>query len=217
MESQRLSVAPREEKGKATKRLRAEGKVPGVVYGRDVDSKIVSVDNLELTRVFHRAGHTGLIELAVGEAKPVHVLISELQTNHLGRIQHVDFHQVKMDEIVRTEVPIRLVGEPPAVFNLGGSLVQVLEEVEVEALPADLPSALELDVSGLEELETNLSVADLKLPKGVTLLSDEHDMICKIESPRTEEEMAELDAEMGEEVPAEAAEEGAEAEAPAEE
>lgn len=206
MEQFTLPVAVRTETGKATKRVREEGKVPGIVYGRDVEPQIVSVEDLVLTRIFHKAGHTGLIELAIGDKKPVHVLITDVQTNHLGRIQHVDFHQVKMDEIVRTEVPLRLVGDAPAVFNLGGSLVQTLEEVEVEALPAFLPSHIEVDVSGLEELEVGLSVADIVMPDKVTLLTDVQETVCKIEPPRSEEEMAALDAEMGDEVPAEVAE-----------
>lgn len=212
MEQYTLVATRREETGKAVKKLRSTGKIPGVVYGSGVDSRVISVDDLVLSRIFQKAGHTGLVELSIGDAKPVHVLISEVQTNHLGRIQHVDFHQVKMDEIVRTEVPLRLVGDVPAVFNLGGSLVQVLEEVEVEALPAFLPSSIEVDVSGLEELEATLSVADIQMPDKVTLLSDPQETICKVEAPRTEEEMAALDAEMGDEVPAEVAE-GEEAEA----
>lgn len=213
MEQYTLAATRRDETGKAVKKLRTTGKIPGVVYGSGVDSQIVSVEDLVLTRVFHKAGHTGLVELSVGETKPVHVLISEVQTDHLGKIQHVDFHQVKMDEIVRTEVPLRLVGDVPAVFNLGGSLVQVLEEVEVEALPAFLPSSIEVDVTGLEELEASLSVADIKMPEKVTLLTDLQETICKVESPRSEEELAALDAEMGDEVPAD--EEGEEGESAA--
>ncbi len=158
-----------------------------------------------------------MIELMIDASDPVNVLIHEVQTNHLGRPLHVDFYQVKMDEAIRTEVPLKLVGEAPGVFNLGGSLVQALEEVEVEALPANLPSSIEVDVSSLEELESSLSVVDIVVPEKVTILSDEHEMVCKVEAPRSEEEMAELDAEMGEEVKPEDVEEAEEAsEQPAE-
>lgn len=206
MNIMKLQVDSRTDLGKKAKQVRATGQVPGVVYGRSQESQSIAVDGLVFSKIYHQAGHSGLIELSVGEAKPVNVLIHDVQTNHLGRPIHVDFYQVKMDELIRTEVPLRLVGDAPGAFNLGGSLVQALEEVEVEALPANLPSAIEIDVSVLEELESSLSVADLKAPDKVTILTDGHEMVCKIESPRSEEEMAELDAEMGEEVAPEDAE-----------
>lgn len=203
MDIVKLKVEDRSDLGKKVRQVRASGKIPGVVYGRNQENHSVAVDALIFSKAYHQSGHSGLIELSVGEAKSVNVLIHDVQTNHLGRPIHVDFYQVKMDELIRTEVPLRLVGDAPGAFNLGGSLVQVLEEVEVEALPANLPSAIEIDVSVLEELESSLSVADLKVPDKVVILTDGHEMICKIESPRSEEEMAELDAEMGEEVASE--------------
>jgi large subunit ribosomal protein L25 len=194
--------------GKKARQERAAGKIPGVVYGREFEPQVVSVEALVFDKAYHKVGHSGLVELAVGDTKPVNVLIHDVQTNHLGRPLHIDFYQVKMDEAIRTEVPLKLVGDAPGAFNLGGSLVQVLEEVEVEALPANLPSHIDIDVSVLEELEASLSVADITVPDKVKILTDEHEMVCKIEPPRSEEEMAELDADMGEEV----APEGEEAE-----
>jgi large subunit ribosomal protein L25 len=200
MDKLTLQVEARTDMGKKAQQVRNSGKVPGVIYGRGDTNQSVAVDALVFAKAYQKAGQSGLIELSVGEAKPVNVLIQDVQTNHLGRPLHVDFYQVKMDETIRTEVPLKLVGDAPGAFNLGGSLVQVLEEVEVEALPANLPSAIEVDVSGLEELESSLSVADLKTPDKVTILTDTHELVCRVESPRSEEEMAELDAEMGEEV-----------------
>lgn len=205
----KLDADVRENTGKKLRQERNAGKIPGVLYGRELESKIVSVDNLVFSKVYHKAGHSGLVELTVGDTKPVNVLIQDVQTDYLGRPLHIDFYQVKMDEAIRTEVPLKLVGDAPGAFNLGGSLVQVLEEVEVEALPANLPSHIDIDVAVLEELEASLSVADITVPDKVKILTDEHEMVCKIEPPRSEEEMAELDAEMGEEV----APEGEEAEA----
>ncbi len=205
MEKHTLTVTQRSETGKQTKLVRAKGMVPGVIYGREVEPQAISVDALVLARTFHRAGQTGLIELTIDDAKPVHVLISDLQKDYTGAIRHFDLHQVKMDEVVTTEVPIRLIGESSAVFNLGGSLVQVLDGLEVEALPVNLPQNIEVDVSGLTELESHISVADIKLDTKVKVLTDESEMVCRVESPRSEEELAELDAEMGDEVPAEVA------------
>lgn len=204
MDILKLKVETREKIGKKARQERAVGKIPGIVYGREFKPQAVSVEALVFAKAYHKAGHSGLVELAVGESKPVNVLIHDVQTNHLGRPLHIDFYQVKMDEAIRTEVPLKLVGEAPGAFNLGGSLVQVLEEVEVEALPANLPSHIDVDVSVLEELEASLSVANIVVPDKVTVLTDEHEMICRVEPPRSEEEMAELDAEMGEEVAPEA-------------
>lgn len=206
MDTLKLQVETRTDMGKKAQQLRTSGKIPAVLYGRGDTNQSVAVDALVFAKAFQKAGHSGLVELTVDDAKPVNVLIQDVQTNHLGRPLHIDFYQVKMDEAIRTEVPLKLVGEAPGAFNLGGSLVQVLEEVEVEALPANLPNTIEVDVSGLEELESSLSVADLVAPDKVTILTDDHELVCRVESPRSEEEMAELDAEMGEEVKPEDAE-----------
>lgn len=200
MDTLKLQVETRTDMGKKAQQLRTSGKIPAVLYGRGDTNQSVAVDALVFAKAFQKAGHSGLVELTVDDAKPVNVLIQDVQTNHLGRPLHIDFYQVKMDEAIRTEVPLKLVGEAPGAFNLGGSLVQVLEEVEVEALPANLPNTIEVDVSGLEELESSLSVADLQAPDKVEILTDEHELVCRVESPRSEEELAELDAEMGEEV-----------------
>lgn len=212
MDKVKLQVVVRSDIGKKAQQVRNNGKIPAILYGRGNSNQVVAVDTQLFAKAFQRAGHSGLIELSVDDAKPVNVLIQDVQTSHLGRPLHIDFYQVKMDETIRTEVPLKIVGDAPGAFNLGGSLVQVLEEVEVEALPANLPNAIEVEVSGLEELESSLSVADLKAPDKVKILTDEHELVCRVESPRSEEELAELDAEMGEEVKPEDTE-NAEAEA----
>lgn len=208
-----LQAQPRTVSGKKVKALRQNGRIPGVIYGREVESRLVDVDAKDLQKLIQQAGTAGLLELTIGGTESVHVLISDAQADHLGTIRHVDFHAVKMDEVVRTEVPLRLVGDVPAVYNLGGSLVQVLEELEVEALPANLPQHIDVDVSVLEELESHISVESLKAPDKVTILTDPHEMVCKVESPRSDEEMAALDEEMGEAVAAEGSVEGEAAEA----
>ncbi len=205
-----LQATARTEQKKQVKALRAAGQIPAIVYGKGFDSQMVKVNQLEFLKIFHRAGSSALVELSVDEHKPLHVLITEVQNDHLGSPRHIDFHQVNMNETIRTEVPLKLVGDAPGVYNLGGSLIQVLEEIEVEALPANLPQAIEVDITGLEEFDAHLSVSDLVIPANVTVMTDEHEMVCKIEAPRSDEEMAELDAEI-----VDAVAEGAE-EAPAE-
>ena len=213
----KLVAEQRAQQGKQVQQIRQSGKVPGVVYGREVENVLVALDDLAFKRVYGQAGHSSLVELTVGDAKPVNVLIADVQSDHLGRLLHIDFHQVKMDEVVRTEVPIKLIGDAPGVFNQGGTMVQPLETLEVEALPADLPQAIEVDISGLENFDDSISVSDLKLDSKLTVLTDEHELICRVEAPRTDEEMAELDAEMGDELPEDLADEKEAAAAAAEE
>ncbi|MEI6481607.1 MAG: 50S ribosomal protein L25, partial [Candidatus Saccharibacteria bacterium] len=194
MTNSTISAVSRTEQGKKLKELRSAGKVPGVVYGREVENKLIALDDLTFKRTFHSAGHSSLITLEIEGSEPVQVLIADVQTDHLGRILHADFHQVKMDEIVKADVPIRLIGEAPGVFNMGGTLVQPLEELEVEALPGDLPQSIEVDISGLVAFEDSITVADIKLSDKVAVLTDEHELVCRIEAPRSDEEMAALEA-----------------------
>ncbi|MCC7543170.1 50S ribosomal protein L25 [bacterium] len=213
----KLKAVERTQQGKQVRQLRKSGQVPGVVYGREVENRLVALDDLTFKRIYHQAGHSSLVELVLGDDKPVNVLIADVQTDHLGRILHADLHQVKMDEVVRANVPVKLIGDAPGVFNLGGTLVQPLEELEIEALPADLPQAIEVDIAGLENFDDSISVSDLKLDSKLVVLTDGHELICRVEAPRSDEEMAALEAEMGDELPEDLAEEKQAAETAAEE
>jgi len=217
MSDYQLVAATRTEQGKQVKKLRTAGKVPAVLYGHNIENQLVTLDDLAFKRTFHQAGHAALVKLEIESKPAVQVLIADVQTDHLGGILHADLHQVNMDEIVNADIPIRLIGDAPGVFNLGGTLVQPLEMLEVEALPANLPQSIEVDISGLVEFDASISVSDIKLSDKVTIITDTHELICRIDAPRSDEEMAALEADMGDEVPAELAEEKAAAEAAAEE
>jgi large subunit ribosomal protein L25 len=108
-------------------------------------------------------------------------------------------------------VPLHFIGESPAVFQQEGSLFKNIEEVEVETLPANLPPHIEIDISILDDFSKSIHISDIKAPEGVEILEDAEQLICKVDPPRSEEEMAALDEEIGEAIPEGAAEEGAEA------
>jgi len=215
--------------GKKLEASRKAGLVPGVVYGNQKDNQPVFVNAHDFSRAFHQAGYSTIVELKVDGDSKENVLIHEVDFNPLtNEIRHIDFYRINMNKAIRTEVPLHFVGEAPAVFQQEGSLFKNIEEVEVETLPANLPPQIEVDISGLDDFTKTIHVSDLKVGEGVEILTDTEQLVCKVEPPRSEEELAALEEEVGDAIP-EGAEEGEEpaegeakegaegAEAPAEE
>lgn len=198
-----LKSEPRKILGKKVKQLRRDGFLPANVYGKDLPSTAVQVTYTDFDKVFKTAGETGLIDLEVeGKTRPV--LIKNLQMNYQTRTPlHADFFQVNLKEKVKATIPVVLEGEPQAVSEKVGILLQTLSEVEIEALPGDLLEHITYDVSGLAALDDHVTVADLKVPEGVAILSDPGQTVAKIAEMTVEEPEPE------EEAPAEG-EEGAE-------
>jgi len=216
-----LSVEKRKVLGKKVKRLRKEGVLPANVYGKDVKSESVQVPYKEFEKVYKEAGETGLVDLQVdGQVRPV--LIHNIQFDPVSHeTLHADFYQVNLKEKVKTMVPLLFTGEPLAATNKIGILLEQLSEVEVEALPTDLPENVEVNVEHLANLDEQITIADLKLPQGVTVLNDPSQVVAKIGELITKEakEQAAADAAAAEAAKAaEAPAEGvpAEGEAPAE-
>lgn len=185
--------------GKKLKDLRSEGLVPGVVYGQGKEPTLIQVDEPVLAKTFSQAGTNQLIELAIDKDKTVNVLFHEIQRDPMTqRIRHFDFYTVRMDEKIKTEVPIHFLGEAPAVHKLSAILVKNLETIEVEALPVNLPENIEVDLSGFEEIGDAVHVRDLAVPNGVEFITDPETLIVKTDPPRSEEELAELEEEVEE-------------------
>jgi large subunit ribosomal protein L25 len=211
-----LKASTRQLLGKRSRRLYREGKLAAVVYGHNAQPTPLELDRLEFQRVFVKSGRTKLVDLVLDGGKTEKVLVREIQTHprRLGPI-HVDFYQVNLEEKIEVEVPIHLVGESAAVKSGDADVLQPLHALRVECLPSDIPSSFEVDITPLAEIEAELRVSDISVPKGVTVLDDPEELVVKIVHKR------ELKVE--EEVPAaEAAvlaegEVAAEGEAPAEE
>ncbi len=217
-----LKATSRDGRGKGpARRLRAEGMVPGVLYGHGVEPVAISLSSQDLLHFFHAThGAAMVVDLEVDGKK--HLAIPrEIQRDHLrGRYVHIDFLEVRRDEKVKMSVEIHETGEAPGV-KTGGVIEHHLREVEIECLPGDVPEQITADVGELE-LGDMLRLADITPPDGVTFLTDLTTPVISVVTPaalRTEadlllpgEEAAEV-----EEAPAEEAAEGAEAaEAPAE-
>jgi len=204
MEKIILEARPRTEMGKKNAAVRAAGDVPAVVYGHGSTPVPLVLEAKVLERIYAQNGGGKIINLKVEGGKTLNVLIHEVQYNGItGRIQHADFYTVRMDELVKTEVTLHFVGESTAVYQDEGTLVKNLESLEIECLPGDLPEAIEVDISILDDFEKTITVADLVIPKGVKLLMEDAPemLVAKIDPPRSDAEMAELDEELTEQLP----------------
>ena len=209
----KLVAQPRDLLGKRARRLRAEGKVPAIVYGHDAENRPLTLDRLEFQRVFARAGRTHLVDLEL-DGRSAKVIVREIQTHprRQGPI-HVDLYAVNLQEKLRVEIPVQLVGESPVVKLGDADVLHTLHEVEVECLPTDIPEPFLVDISTLEQIDDEVRVRDLRVPPGVTLLVEPDELVVKITHRRELVVEEEVPAPAEAEVPAEgeAAAEGGEA------
>ncbi|MBU4284618.1 50S ribosomal protein L25 [Patescibacteria group bacterium] len=184
-----IKAQQRERVGKDLQSLRKEGIIPAVVYGPGHKSISLQVNYEELKKVFEQAGESTLIKLKIGnEAK--NVLIHDFAKDPItGRFIHVDFYHVRMDKVIKAEVPLIFEGEAPAVKILEGVLVKNINHVEVEALPKDLPREIKVDISVLDSFDKQIRAKDLKLPQGVKIDLGLEEMIVSVVPPRKEEEI----------------------------
>lgn len=200
-----LNTQDREAIGSKLKALREKGFIPAIVYGAGQKNISIQVDYQEFKKVFEEAGESTIIKLKIGD-KAKNVLIHDIAKNPVNdKFIHVDFLQVRMDKVITAEVALVFEGEAPAVKELEGVLIKNITEVEVEALPKDLPHELKVDISGLETFDDHIKIKDLKLPEGVKVLVDSGETIASVTPPRTKEELEELEK-MPEEVVEEAVE-----------
>ncbi|MDO3681501.1 50S ribosomal protein L25 [Paenibacillus ehimensis] len=167
-------------------RLRAEGKVPGIVYGKKVTQTPIAIDQKELLALLKTNPHA-VIDMDVPQFGKQPVMINEVQRDALSReLLHVDFHQINMDEPVQTTVRLEYIGDPEGV-KAGGILQIQHHEIEIRCLPQHIPASIEVDVSGLE-IGQSMLVSELKLPEGVEVKTDEHDVLATILTPQKEAE-----------------------------
>jgi large subunit ribosomal protein L25 len=191
-------ATPREGKfnKNAARRVRVAGKIPAVVYGAGQDSVAVAVDPRVITKILHSdSGHNTIFDLNVEGAAVVKAMIVDWQHEPIkGKLLHIDLKRIAMDKTMRVSVPIQLVGVPVGVKSQGGILEHVLREVEIECLPGDIPSHLDVDVSNLE-LHGLIHVSDLPHSGSIKFLDDEgatvaHVTIIKEEVVAVEEAVA---------------------------
>lgn len=186
MDTIKLEATRRDVIGKKVKVLRREGKLPAIIYGKDTEPLPILLDLLETTRILREVSRATILSIDV-EGEDFTALVRERQRGILtGEYEHIDFLAISMTETVRTQVNIFVEGKSPAEEEFGAIVMTGADSVEVEALPADLPESLTVDVSGLTSIGDTITVADLELPKGVSILSEPTEMLAVITLPAAE-------------------------------
>ncbi len=215
-EAQKLAVRPRTVVGKKVAGLRREGTLPGVIFGGRKDSTPVQTELHPFELSYRRWGNTTLLSLEGLDGDGIPALIHGVSRDtRTGRLLHVDFQRVSLTEKTHAEVPLRFVHESPAVRTLGAVLVHARDHVTVEAFPQDIPHSIEVDLSGLAEIDDAIYVRDLRVDTTtVRVLDDPDALLVKAVPVHIEEEAPVAAAPVeGEAVAAEGAEAAAEGEA----
>lgn len=190
-----LDAKPRTVLGKKVRFMRRNGVIPVNVFGHNVSSLALEIEESALERALARAGTNALLTLAVAgnsDSKPV-LIRSYQRRATTGKLLHVDLYQVSMMEKLHTHVPVVLVGTAPGVA-LGGVLLKNVDTLDIECLPGDLVSFVEVDISGMTDINQAILVSDLKVNKAITVLTNPETLVVKIMAPEKEEEV-EVEAE----------------------
>jgi large subunit ribosomal protein L25 len=198
MKSVALKAYPRSQVQRAeVKKLRASGRVPATIYGRQAKPQNLEISAKEISDLIHHsASENLLVDLSVeNDARSKRLaLVQEIQHHPLdGKVLHVDFHEVAENEKVTVHVPVETTGEAVGVKTGGGVLEHVLFKLKVRCLPKDLPEQILVDVTALE-IGKSIHIADVKAPEGVEILGDKHITVVAVAAPRAEEEVVATDA-----------------------
>jgi len=185
-----INLKAKQRKEENLMKLRAQGKVPAVLYGPKVKNMNLEVDLKEFGKVYNEAGESSLISLDVGGQKEKFlVLIHDIQSDALTEKPiHIDFYQPDLKKEVESSVPLVIEGEAPVIKELGGTLIKKISDIEVKALPQDLPREIKVDISNLKTFEDNIVVKDLSVSSKVKILKDPEEIIITVSAPQKVEE-----------------------------
>ena len=194
MADTQLIVDSREVTGKKVRSLRRQGIIPAHLYGRGTESLTLQASAPTITTLLRTTSPNAIISLQInGEQETRPVMLRGVQRHPVtDELIHVDFFQISLTEKLRADVPLMMSGEAPAVHIFSGVLLQSLDHISVEALPTEIPSHIDVDVTGLDTLDSAIHVRDLPIPDTVLLLTDPDQVVAKVEPPRlvVEEEAA---------------------------
>jgi len=193
-----LSAEIRKE-GDNVKSLRVEGKLPAVLYGPKIKNISLELNYRDFERVLEEAGESSLISLEVkGEKKPFQILIHEIQEDPLtGKFIHIDLYQPDLKKEIEANVSLVFVGESEAVKSLGGTLIRNITEIEVKALPQNLPHEIRVNIEKLKTFEDHIKISDLEISKEVEILKDAKEIVALVVPPAKAEEELEKPIEEG--------------------
>lgn len=200
MEKVSLTLSSRSLQGKKVRLLRKLGLTPVHLYGPGIDSYSLECRTPDLMGILEKVGTHSPVTITVdGEGDEYLAFVRETQWEPVrGELLHVDFLRAELTRRMTAEVPLSLIGESTGAAEFGGTVVQYIHSLEVEALPLDIPAQLEIDTSALTDLESVLRARDVTLPEGVSLITAAGDPVARIEVAKEEEEVVE-EEEMGEE------------------
>ncbi len=217
MEKHTLKIHQRTLLGRKVKALRRQGQVPGNIFGKNIKSEAIQTDAMDFAKVYQAVGESTLVYLKTeGSKEDRPVLVREVTRDPVsGQVLHVAFNQVSLKEKITAPVSIKITGEAAAEKEKMGIMVQQLHEVEVEALPTDMPENISVDVASLAAVDDMILVKDLVLDAKVTVKTDPEAIVVKIEKLAAEEKV-EAPAAVEGEVPAEGTEAAPVAETPTE-
>lgn len=189
-----ILATPRTGAGKGVARsLRRAGRIPAVIYGRGRDPEAIDVDTTSLNRLLTQiSAATTIVDVTVEGRTPVKALIREIQRNPVrpGDIIHLDLYEVHADQKVTIEVPVKLIGVPDGVKNFGGVLDQIMHDMSIRVLPANIPEHIDVDVSALA-IGQSIHISDLQQEGGIyEIMNDPRQTICTVVAPRAEEVVA---------------------------
>jgi len=194
MKSINLKAKERKPEKTKNKELRRNNQIPAVLYGHQVKNHSLTLNAKRFAKVYQKTGTSSLIDLKIGKKKPVKVIVQEIQSDPVSdQVIHVDFYQIKMDQKLKTEIPLKFINSAPAVEDEGGNLIIDRENIEVECLPKDLIDEIEIDISVLKSFDDVIRIKDLDIPKKIKILDKKDDVIVTTTAPRTEEELEALE------------------------
>jgi large subunit ribosomal protein L25 len=185
----KLKANKRDEKSKA-ENLRNEGLIPVVIYGPKQEAISATVNFVDFKKAYEEAGESTIVTISLGK-EDYDTLIHDVQYDAVkGLVLHVDFYAVEKGKKIQVPVKLEYVGVSPAEKTLGGILVKVMHELEIESMPKDLPSELEVNIESLVDFDSQIHARDIVLPQGVELITDPDEVIALVKEAKEEEEEA---------------------------
>ncbi len=191
-----LAVQKREKFGKAVRSLREQGLIPAELYGKGVENLHLAIPSKEFKKVFKQAGESSMVNVVLGnEKRPV--MISGVAVDPVtDEVLSIDLYQVRLDEKIKIKVPLEFIGEAPAIKDFKGILVKAMQELEVEALPTNIPRSLVVDLTKIAQIGQSVYAKDLAVPSDVKLLVGPEAVLATVTAQMTEEQEAKLAAEV---------------------
>ncbi|PIR47189.1 MAG: 50S ribosomal protein L25 [Candidatus Vogelbacteria bacterium CG10_big_fil_rev_8_21_14_0_10_45_14] len=184
-----LKAEKRDARGRALRKARAEGRLPAILYGPKESAFACFVNEVDFKKAWKEVGESSVMSLVVADGNAKDVLIHEVDLHPVtGVARHVDFYAIEAGKKVEVSVEIEFAGVSPAVKSLGATLVKVLYELEISAMPKDLPHEIVVDISSLTDLESQIHAKDIKLPPGVDLVTDPEEVVAAVAEQKAEEE-----------------------------